>query len=223
MTSGPFILQTCGDDVMMPEMIAEMAKVWIGENVSLVTTNAIYIDDCSRSLSRTFRDPNMLADETFETLARDGSNACCFGPAIGFERELYTNFGWPPTYLGAYDIMLPFYAYLLKGARFISRPLLKYRVHGQNTSLSLRAESVNSREKSAIEERIYMGHLAHAVLMEEELTRLRSEAPERYGLVADRILPLLAIQMAEMSKKLVRVSRRSGALASQVASVTRRT
>ena len=140
MTGGSFVLQTCGDDVMMPEMIAEMANVWLRENVSLVTTNAIYIDESSRPLNRTFRDSNIPADDSFETLARDGSNACCFGPAIGFERELYTKFGWPPAYLGAYDIMLPFYAYLLKGAQFVFSPLLKYRVHRGNTSLSLRAE-----------------------------------------------------------------------------------
>jgi glycosyltransferase involved in cell wall biosynthesis len=213
MTSGSFVLQTCGDDVMMPEMIAEMANVWLSENVSLVTTNAIYIDESSRPLNRTFRDPNIPADDSFETLARDGSNACCFGAAIGFERELYAKFGWPPAYLGAYDIMLPFYACLLKGARFISSPLLKYRVHRGNTSLSLRSETASSWEKAAFEERDYLVHLAHAVLMEEEITRLRAEVPERYGPIADQILPLLGIQMAEMSKKLVRISRNSGTLA----------
>ena len=223
MTRGSFVLQTCGDDVMMPEMIAEMASVWLRENVSLVTTNAIYIDESSKLLDRTFRDPNIPADDSFETLARDGSNACCFGAAIGFERELYAKFGWPPAYLGAYDIMLPFYACLLKGARFISSPLLKYRVHGGNTSLSLQAESASSREKAAIEEHDYHVHLAHAVLMEEELIRLRVEVPERYGPMADRILPLLGIQVAEMSKKLIRISRRSGTLASRAALMMRDT
>ena len=50
--------------------------------------------------------------------------------------------------------------------------------------------------------------------IEEELDRLCAEAPERYGPVAERIMPLLTIQLAEMSKKLVRVSRQLANLAS---------
>jgi glycosyltransferase involved in cell wall biosynthesis len=210
---GQFIMFTDGDDIMMPKMVAEMARVWIDEKVSLVTANANFIDEHSNSLNRTFRDPASPGDDSFVTLARDGSNDCCFGAAIGFERELYTTFGWPPAYLGAYDIMFPFYAYLLKGARFISKPLLNYRLHSRNDSLSLRAEIANPQERSTINERIYFSHLAHAVLMEEELRRLVAEAPERYGAVARRIVPLLTLQLAEMAKKLVHVSRQSGSLA----------
>jgi hypothetical protein len=47
-------------------------------------------------------------------------------------------------------------------------------------------------------------HLAHAVLFDEELDRLHSQSPERYAAVAERIRPLLTIQMTEMAKKLVR-------------------
>jgi glycosyltransferase involved in cell wall biosynthesis len=206
---GRFIVISCGDDIMLPKMVETMARVWVEENVSLVVTNASFIDESSCLLNRTFRDPNKPADDTFDTLARDGSNACCFGPAIGFERELYDTFGWIPLDKGieGYDIMIPFYAYLLKGARFVRDPLLKYRVHGQNTSLSLVFEQSSEIQKLKIEERIYLNHLSHAVLMDEEIDRLRAEAPARYGPVANQIVPLLAVQMVEMSKKLVRVRR----------------
>jgi glycosyltransferase involved in cell wall biosynthesis len=211
---GRLVVLSCGDDIMLPEMVEKMAHVWITENVSLVTANASYIDKHSNSLNRTFRDPNSRADDTFETLARDGSNACCFGPTIGFEPELYATFGWVPPYVEGYDIMIPFYAYLLKGARFVNEPLLKYRVHTQNASLSLIAERSSESDKLAVHRRIYLNHLAHAVLMEEELNRLCAEAPERYGPIAERIVPLINIQLAEMSKKLVRVTRQSAILAS---------
>src|SRR5262245_108969 len=214
MANGDFVVISHGDDIMLPTMVEEMVNAWMSEKLSLVTANALYIDEHSQLLDRTFRDPNVPADDSFETLARDGGNACCFGPAIGFEREIFTQFGWVPRYLGAYDIMYPFYAYLLNGARFINKPLIKYRVHAHNTSGSLRAERADLTERSRIEERLYLGHLAHAVLMEEVLDDLRSKLPERYGPVAERIKPLLAIQVAEMSKKLVRVSRQSGTLAS---------
>ena len=213
MAKGEFIFVSHGDDIMLPHMVEEMVKFWIAEDVSLVTANAYYIDENSSPLNRNFRDPTQPADDSFETLARDGANACCFGPAIGFERAIYEKFDWVPRYLRAYDIMYPFYAYLLKGARFLNKPLLGYRVHGQNTSLSLEAEKADPLEKAMIEERIYLGHLAHATLMQEELDRLVAEAPERYSPVAKHIAPLLNSQLVEMSKKLVRVSRQSGTLA----------
>jgi glycosyltransferase involved in cell wall biosynthesis len=209
MAKGEFIFFTCGDDIMLPNMVEEIANILSRGGVSLVTANAYYIDENSKPLNRTFRDPIQPADDSFETLARDGSNACCFGPGIGFERAIYEKFGWMPDSLKGYDVIYPFYAYLLQGARFISTPLIKYRVHGDNASISLQAErAANSLEKSAIEQRAFLNHLTHAVVMEETLDKLGAEEPERYGPIARRIVPLLNIQMAEMSKKLVRSRRR---------------
>jgi glycosyltransferase involved in cell wall biosynthesis len=207
MAKGAYIFFSCGDDVMLPNMVEEMANVLISEDVSLVTANAHYIDNNSKPLNRTFRDPGQPADDSFESLVRDGANACCFGPVMGFERAIYERFGWVPDSVKGYDIIYPFYAYLLNGARFVNTPLLKYRVHEQNTSLSLSAERAESLEKYAIEESIYLNHLAHGVLMEEILDRLRGEMPERYGQIAKRLLPLVTIQLAEVSKKLVRSRR----------------
>lgn len=203
-TRGDFIVHSAGDDIMLPEMVEEMVKVWMEQDVSLVTTNAYFIDDCSRSLNRTHRDPAVPADDSFETLARDGSNACCFGPTIGCEREIYEVFGLPPKHLEAHDIMFPFYAYLLKGARFITKPLLKYRVHSHNTSLSLIAERGERLARLRTNERIFKLHLAHAAFMKEELERLAIQNPARYRETMMRILPLLTIQTVEMAKKLVR-------------------
>lgn len=204
MSSGSFVHIAHGDDVMLPEMIAEMAAVWLRDDVSLVTANAWYIDDQSKLLNRTHRDPGTPADVSFETLARDGANACCFMPGIGFERDLYTRFGWPHDMLGAADIMFPFYAYLRKGARFIQKPLMKYRVHSTNSSLGLTAERSDLLERLRVNERIYNGHVAHAVVMQEQLARLSSENPEKYSAVARSIDPLLRIQIVEMAKKLIR-------------------
>jgi glycosyltransferase involved in cell wall biosynthesis len=203
-TRGAFIVVSCGDDIMLPEMVAEMVDVWTKEEVSLVTANAHYIDENSNSLGRTARECNDPADDSFETLVRDGANACCFGAAIGFEREVYSAFGLPPSHLGALDIMLPFCAYLLKGARFVRKPLLKYRVHGQNTSLSLIAEKSDELEQLVTKERIFNSHLAHAVLMQEELDRLSVTMPARHAELADKIGPLLTVQTVEMAKKVVR-------------------
>jgi glycosyltransferase involved in cell wall biosynthesis len=204
MTTGRFVLIVSGDDIMLPEMVGDMARVWIEQNVSLVAANAFLIDEHSNSLNRTFRDQNGRSDDSFETLARDGGNACCFGAAMGFEREIYTTFGWPPQYLGAFDIMLPYYAYLLRGARFIEKPLLRYRVHSGNTSLSLIEDKQDILARLVTREKIFFQHIAHALLMTDELARLSAEKPDRYAEIAKRIAPLLNVQTVEMARKLVR-------------------
>jgi glycosyltransferase involved in cell wall biosynthesis len=210
MVKGNFLFITCGDDIMLPDMIEEVASVWMNERVSLVTANAYYIDEESKSLNRTFRDPSETADDSFETLARDGSNACCFGPGIGFDREIYDKFGFVPSYMKVYDVIYPFYAYLLNGARFIPRPLVKYRIHANNASLSLQEERADEAEKARIKQRQYLQHLGFAVLMEEVLDRLQNEQPGRYRPIGERIIPLLNIQLAEQAKKLVRSRRVHG-------------
>jgi glycosyltransferase involved in cell wall biosynthesis len=204
---GDILFLSHGDDIMRPEMIEEMVGELRRSNVSLVTANAEYIDDSSRLLGRTFRDPNEPADGTLETLARDGSNACCFGATIGFEREVYDKFGFETDVLGTYDIIFPFYAHLLKGARFLNKVLLKYRVHSGNASLSLAAERADGPARLEVQERIYLSHLANALRMEEVLTQLRTQEPERYEIVAQQILPLVQVQLIEMAKKLMRTKR----------------
>jgi hypothetical protein len=123
---------------------------------------------------------------------------------MGFERKVYLHFGMPPAHLNNFDIMMAFYAHVLKGARFIRKPLLKYRVHGKNASLSLTEERSDDEGRLATRERIYYGHIAHAVTMQEELDRLSVTLPERHARLAATIGPLLTIQTVEMAKKLVR-------------------
>jgi glycosyltransferase involved in cell wall biosynthesis len=204
LTRGSFVSIVCGDDILLPDMISEVAKVWQEENVSMVITNAIYIDEESQLLDRTFRDPQVRADDSFETLARDGANACCFGPCNNFERELYDTFGWPPASLEAIDIIAPFCAYLLKGARFIEKPLFKYRVHSRNTSHSLIAEQLKGIQQLEAEEHMFYIHIAHALHMQDVIRKVKTNDPERYTELAERIHPLLLIQLEEMAKKMVR-------------------
>jgi glycosyltransferase involved in cell wall biosynthesis len=200
LTTGAFIAVACGDDILGAEAVSEVARVWREENVTLVAANADYIDADSQPLGRTYRDPQGRADDSFETIARDGVNACCFGPFLCFERELYDTFGCPAE-LEVFDIIAPFYAYLLKGARFIDKPLIKYRVHGGNTSHSLIAERLSGIDRLSAEEHMKSIHLAHAVHARDTVLRLSNEQPERYQEVKDRIWPLLDIWLWESARK----------------------
>src|SRR5262249_41636814 len=131
------LIRLAGDDIALPTLVERMVAVLHGENVSLVTVNAFYIDAESRPLGRLYRDPASPHDDSFETLARDGVNAVCFGPVLGLDLALFGPFGWSQDYLQASAIMRPFYAYLAKGARFIAEPLIRYRFHATNASISL--------------------------------------------------------------------------------------
>ena len=205
MIRGRFVMLISADDVMLPHMVESMVRAWQEQMASLVTANVIYIDENSNSLGRTSRPLAMAVDDSLETLARDGANACCFGAAMGFDRAIIENFGWPPTdFLGCGDIVLPFYAYLLGGARFVHEPVLKYRVHSGNSSLSLLAEKTAGEAHLMAADRSVTTHLKHAIFFDEELDRLRSRSPQKYAAVANRIQPLVGIQIAEMSRKLVR-------------------
>jgi glycosyltransferase involved in cell wall biosynthesis len=201
---GEFVVLTCDDDVMLPDMVADMVDFWRSESASLVTTNAEYIDAKSNLIGRTHRDLATPPDDSFETLVRDGSNACCFGATMGFERRLHTLFGMPPAHLDNIDIIYPFYAYILKGGRFLNKPLLRYRVHAGNNSLSLIDERSDEMGRLTARDRIFYGHIAHAVVMMEQLDRLSLTMPGRYAELAPRIGPLLTTQAVEMAKKMVR-------------------
>lgn len=207
MIKGRFVAILSADDVMLPHMMETLVNTWIQRKVSLVTANALYIDEKSNYLSRTFRPIGLPADDRFETLARDGSNACCFGAAMGFDWAIYEKFGWPPTdFLEAGDIILPFYANLLGGACFIDEPLLKYRVHSRNTSLSLQGEKATGEQQLLALQRAWTNHLSHAVFFDEELDRVRDTFPG-YGPLTKTIQPLVVTQITEMARKLVRSRR----------------
>lgn len=202
---GEFVVRVSGDDIVARELVERMVDVRQREQVSLVTVNASYIDAQSKSLARIYCHPAAKIDESFETLARDGVNTACFGVAMGFERALYDEFGWAPEHLQASDIIMPFYAYLAKGVRFIREPLVRYRVHDHNLSFSLAVErATDPIDKLIAEEHVFYLHLAHALFMDDELARLSARDPERFGPIAERIRPLLDIQRTEMARKLVK-------------------
>ena len=209
-SSGQFIIQFCGDDVMMPTMVEKMVDAWLAKEVSMVTVNAEYVDEESRLLERQIRDPNKTPDISLEAIARDGVNDAVFGAGMGCSRELLEYFDYAgnalPAHLGAADIMLTFYACLLKGCEVIGTPLMKYRFHGQQGSGSIALELADSKlRKLVYEEKIWASHLAHAIFMREILDQYEAKDPARFKTVNERIQPLLVHQVVMMSTRLVNV------------------
>ena len=212
-TTGRFIVQFAGDDVMHADMVERMVELWRTRGVSLVAVNAHCIDGASRSLGRTLRDPLAPPNDSLESLARDGVNHCVFGAGMGCDRELYETFPFSPNtparVLGTIDIMFPFHAGLLNGCASIPMPLMQYRMHGAQTSLVVAHEQAHDAlTQLVVEERIWEGHLAHALFMKETLAKLAQLSPERFSGTLQALEPALANQTFIMAQRQVEARHR---------------
>jgi glycosyltransferase involved in cell wall biosynthesis len=199
-----FVLMAHGDDIMLPTWAEKMVKVWRDEKVSLVVTNAAFIDENSREIG--FRHPpGEPYDESFETLARDGGNALCGrGAGMGFERRFFLNLSWLQDTRAGLDIMLPFSACLANGGRFVPELLLKKRLHQHNLSLGHARNRASGVERLMLECEIFCNHIEYSFMMEAELDRLHEQNPARFSEIRRRIKPLIAVQTSEQARKLVR-------------------
>jgi glycosyltransferase involved in cell wall biosynthesis len=204
MAAGELILLAHGDDIMLPTWAEKMVKVLRDEKVSLVITNAQFVDENAVDLNRFRRPLDEPYDESFETLARDGGNALCGGSGMGFERRFFLGLNWLRDERAPFDIMMPFSACLADGARFVQEPLLKKRLHQHNLSLGLAAERSSGIERLMIEFDIFCNHLEYSFRMEAELDRLNEADPPRFSEIVRRIKPLVAVQTSEMARKLIR-------------------
>lgn len=212
-TRGEFVIQFCGDDIMFPTMVERMVSTWINDRASVVAVNAELIDRDSNSLGRTWKPINVVPNDSFDNLARDGVNDCVFGAGMGCDRRLYEAFppcmGSPPHHLGTQDIMLCFYGGLLNGCKYITEPLMQYRIHGAQNSLSVAVDGAKcERDRLLLEEKMWLAHLAHAHYMHEVLDRVVQVRTDHYQSISERIKPLLVHQSYIMSYRLITVRKR---------------
>ena len=225
-SQGKFIVWFCGDDVMRETQVERMVETWQREQVSLVTVNAEYIGEKSEPLNRYFRDPSATPDVTVDSLARNGAFDCNFGAGMAFSRELIETFGFdetsPPPQFPP-DLIFPFYAGLLSGCAMVMEPLLRYRLHAGQTSLSLQyEEEKNNSERLLIERKMWSAHADIAQFIAETLAHRAAADPQRFDSARSRLMPLLAQQTEMMTQRLNEVARRIDALAdpSPLAAVT---
>ena len=202
LVEGRFVIVASADDVMLPHMVETMAKTWIEEKVSVVTGNALYIDEGSNYLNRTFRPLDVQADDSFETLAR------WLQCLLLWRRDGFRGRDLPDIWLAADRLprMQRHHPALLRlfpgGARFMHEPLLKYRVHSRNSSLSLQSEKLEGEAQLLANDHNWRNHIAHAVFFDEEIDRLLAMAPDRFASPARRVRSLVKTQITEMARKL---------------------
>jgi len=212
-TTGSFVIQFCGDDIMLPQMVENMIAVWKSNKVSMVTVNAELIDSDSLLLNKQYRDPTKIFDFSLEAIARDGVNDAVFGAGMGCSRELLEYFGYAdkimPPHLTAQDIMFTFFACLLNGCEMVTTPQMKYRVHGDQGSISIAIQRAKSElRKLVLEEKQWNVHLAHALFMCETLQMCITKDPLRFKDINDRIETLLHQQIVTMATRIANVRKK---------------
>lgn len=209
-TNGDFIVQFAGDDVMAPNMIQEMVSVWRSRNVSMVVVNAELIDAKSKPLPKGTRfPPDSIPNDSIETLVRDGVNDSVFGAGFGCDRRFYEAFppcaGNPPRHLRTQDILFPFLAGLQDGCVVMPQPLMKYRVHGNQNSLSIGLDSQKETlSKLILEEEMWQVHLAHAIWIIKVLDKAAT-IDSRFNEMRANLKSLIDNQIFIMSNRLTSV------------------
>jgi len=145
---GAFIVMAHGDDISSPHRVERLVDAWCAHDCSMVTSNAIVIDENDKQLGLYGRETNSY-NLSAEALASGGWNKAMLGAVLGFEPAVFTRFGplEPTRSAFVHDWILPYRAALLKGIHYLPEPLLRYRVHGGNyTSLFMNARQDDSEQ-----------------------------------------------------------------------------
>jgi len=208
-TKGEFIVQFSGDDVMHPNMIEAMVGEWKKTNASMIVVNSELIDENSTILEKKTRIPTDInPNDSMVSLARDGVNDAVFGAGFGCDRRFYEAFppcrGNPPKHLDAQDIIFPFLAGFLSGVVILTVPLMKYRIHGNQNSLSVKHSNADSsEEKLLILEKIWRIHLSHSIWMTDTLNLIFNLDKIRFASHMDLLTEPLKNQVHIMSYRVI--------------------
>lgn len=150
---GDFFILACGDDVHYPDRVERMVRTHLETRASVVTTNAMIIDEAGRP-----RRPHVAAADrhalSLEEFIAHGGLVTCFGAGLGWHREIFDVFGPLRDGPRNMDIVAPFRGALLNGNAFIAEPMLGWRHHADNSTLALmREQARDALEKLRVEER----------------------------------------------------------------------
>lgn len=154
LAKGRFIVQCDSDDMVMPDRFDAIADCFASDPACrLVTSNAVTIstEDLPLGLfdtgsrDRVFDDPSFAAGRAFDP--------CWLGATAAYHRELFESFPPFDAELCPYglDMLTPLRALLRGTHHYISRPLLRYRLHAGNAHRTAGAYSNTPPERERYE------------------------------------------------------------------------
>jgi glycosyltransferase involved in cell wall biosynthesis len=162
LAKGAFIVMAHGDDISLPQRVERLVETWKATQCSMVTSNAIVIngEGIRKGLYSSLEASYELSAEA---IASHGWNQAMLGAVLAFEPTLFSCFRPldPKKSAFVHDWILPYRASLLKGIRYLSEPLVLYRIYGGNyTNAYINAaselENVESHQATNIMQYYYM-------------------------------------------------------------------
>jgi glycosyltransferase involved in cell wall biosynthesis len=132
-----------GDDIAMPDRAVRIQEVFDTTDAWLVHSHATCIDLAGNEVPPTYLGADLVRGADLATIAISGG--LFLGATAGYHRKLVHKYG-PISNPRAYeDLVYGFRAALEKGARFIDRPLVRYRVGSGISTSHLLADSEGKR------------------------------------------------------------------------------
>jgi glycosyltransferase involved in cell wall biosynthesis len=130
LATGDLIVIAHGDDISMPERVARLVAAWRKTGASMVTSNAIVIDEQGHKLGYTLA-PGATPANRLVDIAERGWNQSLWGAALAWHREVFDIFGPLDVDRSAVtsDWILPFRAAAIRGIHYVDAPLVLIRQH----------------------------------------------------------------------------------------------
>ncbi len=159
---GELIVGAAGDDVSFPERTEETYRAWnaTGRKATSIHSNYIQIDEEGKPIEQIFKGahkgkPEELQEQKVDLLTYVRTlEPIVFGCAHAFSRRLFQVFGPLPDEVIHEDNALAFRSIIAGGLLSISKPLVKYRLHGNNVYVRSRGRGVDLKSLKRQEDHV---------------------------------------------------------------------
>lgn len=193
--SGEYIVAGCGDDHFVPERTSRIAALWRETDMPVIASNG-YQMTLEGEVMGLALDPSEEPDLSLDYFSKRGVNACVWGAALSWHRDVYDRFGPIDVFKSPFnaDHIIPFRGQLLGGNGFIRDPLVYYRNNPQGDSW--RAIRRDASEELH-DESCTVHHMAQHLYLLDTLSEFRKTRPDDETLIqVQRNLVKLIVQHA---------------------------
>ncbi len=158
---GELIVGAAGDDVSLRTRVEETFRAWDanGRKATSVHSNFIQIDEHGKTIEQVFKGQGTQSDQPLEQTVDPLTyvktlEPIVFGCAHAFGRKLFRVFGPLPEEVIHEDNVLAFRSILAGGLLSINKPLVKYRLHGNNVYVRSRKRGVDLKSLQRQEDHV---------------------------------------------------------------------
>lgn len=198
--TGDLIVRCHGDDVCEPHRVSRVMEVWRKHQPTLITSNALLIDEDSNVQGR-YMDSKRSEFIRVERIVDAGWTKHLLGATFSWHRRMWEVFGplRPEEIYRGGDRLIAFRSGLLDGVYFVHEPLVRYRQHsGQMT----RGVADRTRDELVFQETLKAHALIAWFAMVRELDRTRSALPGKVdaGALRKRLIERIVAESGEWAR-----------------------